>query len=187
MPERVEIRRQFKDSTVNSLGSCVFSCPVIVPLAKKPKGIKQLKELALAYSRTVHPDLPEYARCIKSYNDRTANSLTRCVIDFLRFSGFQAERINCTGKMIDNTEIMTDVLGDRRSIGSVKWLPSSGQKGTADISATIRGKSVKIEVKMKDKQSEAQKKYQSDIERAGGHYWLIRSFDEFLSFYNELL
>jgi hypothetical protein len=153
----------------------------------KSDGIKQLREMAYAYSRAKHPTLPEHARSIHTYSDKTANGLTRAVIDFLRFSGFQAERINCTGKMIDNTQIMTDVLGDRRSIGSVKWVPTSGQKGTADISAVICGRAVKIEIKMKDKQSEAQKKYQEDIERAGGVYWLIRSFDKFLEYYNDLI
>jgi hypothetical protein len=151
-------------------------------------GLKELKELAIAHSREKHPTLPLSALSTRPYNDRTANALTCCVIDFLRFSGFQAERINCTGKMIDNTQIMTDVLGDRRSIGSVKWLPSSGQKGTADISATINGRAVKIEVKIgKDRQSENQKKYQTDVEKAGGLYWIVRSFEEFLNYYNELV
>jgi len=154
----------------------------------KSEGIMQLREMALAHSRAKHPTLPESARTISNYSDRTANGLTRSVIDFLRFSGHQSERINCTGKMIDNTQIMTDVLGDRRSIGSVKWLPSSGQKGTADISSVIFGRAVKIEIKIgKDRQSEDQKKYQADIERAGGLYWLIRTFDEFLEYYNELI
>lgn len=155
---------------------------------KKSEGIKQLKDLALAHSRAVRPSLPEYARTIHNYSDRTANGLTRAIIDFLRFSGFQAERINCNGKMIDNTEVMTDVLGDRRSIGSVKWLPSSGQKGTADISSVIFGRAVKIEIKIgKDIQSNFQKKYQADIERAGGLYWLVKSFDQFLDLYNDLI
>lgn len=153
----------------------------------RSEGIKTLKELALAHSRTLHPTMPDYARSIRTYSDKTANGLTRCIIDFLNFSGLQAERINCTGKMIDNTEVMTDTLGDRRSIGSVKWLPTSGQKGTADISATIWGKSVKIEVKMKDRQSDVQHKYQLQVERAGGIYLLVRNFDEFLDCYNELI
>ena len=146
--------------------------------------LAQLKSLALAHSRRKHPGLPEYARCTKKYSDKTANGLTKCIIDFLTFSGHQAERINCTGRPIDNTKIITDVLGDMRRIGSVKWLPTSGQKGTSDISATIWGRSVKIEVKMKDRQSEAQKKYQEQIERAGGLYWIVRSFAEFMNYYN---
>jgi hypothetical protein len=150
------------------------------------KGLEKLRELAMAHSRALHPLMPEYARSIRNYSDKTANGLTKCGIDWLRFSGWQAERINCTGKMVDNTKIITDVLGDRRSIGSVKWLPTSGQKGTADISAVIRGRAVKIEVKMKDRQSPDQIEYQRQIEQSGGLYWLVRSFDEFLNFYNEL-
>jgi len=65
---------------------------------QKSDGIKQLRELALANSRAKHPTLPDAARTVHNYSDRTANGLTRAVIDFLRFSGFQAERINCTGK-----------------------------------------------------------------------------------------
>jgi hypothetical protein len=158
------------------------------PEKARSEGIKQLKEMALAHSRSAHPGFPDYARTIHNYSDRTANGLTRAIIDFLRFSGHQAERINCVGKMIDNTQIMTDVLGDKRSIGSVRWLPSSGQKGTADISCVIYGRAVKIEIKIgKDRQSEDQKRYQSDIERAGGLYWLVKTFDQFIDLYNELL
>lgn len=155
---------------------------------QKSEGLPMLRDLALAHSRSKHPSLPDYARTIHNYSDRTANGLTRAVIDFLRISGHQAERINCTGKMVDNTKIMTDVLGDKRSIGSVRWLPSSGQKGTADVSCVIYGRAIKIEIKIgKDRQSEDQKKYQSDIERAGGLYFIIKSFDQFMDLYNELL
>jgi hypothetical protein len=151
------------------------------------EALKQLKDLALLDSKQRHPSLPEYARCTRNYSDKTANGLTKCIIDFLRFSGWQAERINCTGRPIDNTKIVTDILGDSRKIGSIKWLPTSGQKGTSDISAVIKGIAVKIEVKIRDRQSEDQKSYQLTIERAGGRYWLVRSFEEFLNFYNGLL
>jgi hypothetical protein len=150
------------------------------------EGLKLLRELAIAHSKALYPTMPEYARCIRTYNPRTANGLTKCIIDWLRFNGHQAERINCTGKMIDNTKVMTDVLGDRRTIGSVKWLPTSGQRGTADVSAVIRSRAVKIEVKMKDRQSPDQAEYQKQVEAAGGVYWICHSFDEFLSYYNEL-
>jgi hypothetical protein len=156
-------------------------------VAKMPEGIKQLKDLAIAHSRTKYPTMPEYARCSRNYTDRTANGLTRCIIDYLNFAGQQAERINSTGRPIDNTKIVKDVLGSSRRIGSMKWIPGTGQKGTADISATIHGKSVKIEVKIKDKQSEAQKIYQAQIERAGGFYWICRSFEEFLNNYNSIV
>jgi len=155
--------------------------------SEKSEAIKLLKELALADSKVKYPNMPEYARCTKSYNDRTANGLTRCIIDFLNFSDHQAERINSTGRPIDNTKVITDVLGSQRRIGSMKWIPGSGQKGTADISATINGRSVKIEVKIKDRQSEDQKKYEQAVIRAGGLYWICRSFEEFMNYYNKML
>jgi len=128
--------------------------------------------------------MPEYARSGKKYRDNTANGLTQCVIDWIRLNGYQAERINCTGRYIDNSQVFTDVVGRTRSIGSGQWLPSSGTKGTADISAVIRGRAVKIEIKMKDRQSEDQKRYQAEIERAGGVYLLIHSLTEFVQWYN---
>jgi hypothetical protein len=69
-----------------------------------------------------------------------------------------------------------------------KYTPSTGTKGSADISATIRGRSVKIEVKYgKDKQSEVQHRYQQSIEQAGGTYYIARNFDDFIEFYYDFL
>jgi len=155
------------------------------PPYKKSESVKLLEQLANDEARRKHPDMPFLAP--RLYRDNTANSLTKAIIDFLRLSGWQAERINCTGRPIDQSKVITDVLGDSRRIGSVKWLPTSGQKGTADISAVIQGRAVKIEIKMRDRQSEDQKAYQTSVERAGGLYWLVRSFDEFMNYYNQLI
>jgi preprotein translocase subunit SecA len=152
----------------------------------KSAGIMRLREMALADNRMRHPDFPELARSVRSYSDRTANGLTKCIIDYLNLSRHQAERINSSGRPIDRTKIVTDVLGSKRRIGSMKWIPGAGTKGTADISATINGRSVKIEVKMKDRQSPDQKRYEEQVIRAGGLYWIVRSFEEFLNRYNEL-
>lgn len=156
------------------------------------EGLTQLKQLAIAHSRKTHPDLPDYARCTRSYSDKTANGLQRAIIDFLVFSGHQCERIAVTGRYIDNTKVVTDCLGHKRKIGSGKWIKGSMQPGSADLSATIRNKSglgisVKIEVKIKDYQSDSQKVYQEQIERAGGIYMIIRSFPDFLRQYKELI
>lgn len=150
------------------------------------KGIAQLRELALQASRWKHPTMPEQWRCTHNYTDKTANGLTKCILDWCRFNSYQAERIAVTGRYIDNTKIVTDVLGNKRRIGSGKWIRPSMQKGASDLSIIIRGHAIKCEVKMKDKQSEAQKQYQAGVEMAGGKYWLVRSFDEFLNYFNEL-
>jgi F0F1-type ATP synthase alpha subunit len=145
--------------------------------------LKQLSDLQHAYacSRTKMPT--DYVVRTK-YNDTTANGLTKCVTDYINFSGGQAERISNTGRYIDESRIVTDVLGNRKKIGSGKYIKGTGTNGTADISATFKGKSIKIEIKMKDKQSEAQKEYQQAIERAGGIYFICHNFDEFLEKFN---
>ena len=145
--------------------------------------LKQLSDLQHAYacSRTKLP--PDYVVRTK-YNDSTANGLTKCVIDYINLSGGQAERISNTGRYIDESKIVTDVLGNRKKIGSGKYIKGTGTNGTADISATYKGKSIKIEIKMKDKQSEAQKEYQQSIERAGGVYFICHNFEEFLDKFN---
>lgn len=101
------------------------------------------------------------------YEDRTANGLTRCVIDWIVLHGGQAERINTMGRPITTPN-------------GIRWLRSTSTVGSADISATIKGRSVKIEIKIgRDRQNAAQKQYQRDIENAGGIYLIVKSFDEF--------
>lgn len=113
--------------------------------------------------------------------DKTANGLTKLIIKWCELHGYQAERISVTGRAKDDTKVITDVLGRRRQIGSVKWLPSTMTKGSADISATIKGRSVKIEVKIgQDRQSDAQIKYQKSVEAAGGVYMIAKTFDQFV-------
>jgi hypothetical protein len=148
---------------------------------------KELIKLKMASSQAKHPNM--HPDCIPRpvYSDKTANGLTKMVIDWITLNGGQAERISNMGRYIDSSKVVTNVLGQRIKIGSGKFIPGAGTNGTADISAIIKGKSVKIEVKMKDKQSEAQKKYQESVERAGGIYYIVRSFDDFMEKYISLL
>ncbi|MCY4781690.1 hypothetical protein ORI89_18715 [Sphingobacterium sp. UT-1RO-CII-1] len=114
----------------------------------------------------------------KSYSvSKPANRLTNQIVDFLQLLGYQAERINTMGVMRDNRQQVTDVLGRTKMIGSTTWTRGGSTAGSADISATIEGMSVKIEVKIDtDKQSDKQKKYQQDVEAAGGVYYIARDF-----------
>ena len=115
------------------------------------------------------------------YKDSTANGLTKAIIDFLTYSGWQAERINTMGTPRTKRATCGKVLG-------VTWTPGTSTPGSADISATIKGRSVKIEVKIgKDRQSEAQKRYQEKIESAGGTYYIATNFDDFKIFYDKFV
>lgn len=118
----------------------------------------------------------------------SANALTKSVIKFLQLSKHQAERISNEGRVINTTSQYTDVLGHVKTTGGYKRIPSSMTKGTADISATIKGYSVKIEIKYgKDRVSKEQLKYQLDVRSAGGQYWLVRTFDDFYEQYTEFM
>lgn len=149
--------------------------------------LRHLRELHISDSKLKHPDLP-YHSC-KDFKVSKAAGLTQATIYFLRLKGAQAERVSSTGRYLDNSVKVTNVLGQTRILGSGKWIPGSSTKGTADISATIPNKdgigvSVKIEVKIgKDKQSEAQRKYQESVERAAGIYLLISSLSQLMNWY----
>lgn len=152
------------------------------------KAVDHLRKMAADELRRKHTAYPiGLTLPVKAYNDKTANGLTRCVIDFLKFNGWQAERINTTGRPVDHRQIVTNVIGQQRQIGSVEWIRSGSTPGSADISATIRGRSVKIEVKCKatgdNYQSEGQKLYQQQIEAAGGLYYIARDFQSFMEWY----
>ena len=98
-----------------------------------------------------------------------ANTLTKQIIKFIQLNGGQAERVNNIARKIGN-----------------RFVKSNMTKGTADIHCTIKGRSVKIEVKIgNDKQSDAQKLYQQSIESAGGIYYIAKDFDSFYVWYNK--
>jgi len=155
------------------------------------KGFDELKKLALKATRNKYPSVPDHALPRKKYTDKNTNGLTKAIIEWINLNGFQAERINSMGRRIDKRKKVKDVLGNERMIGSVKWIKSTSQTGTADISATIKGKSVKIEVKCLNTgdnyQSPEQKLYQKQIEQAGGVYVIARTFQGFYEWYCEFV
>ena len=143
------------------------------PHYRKPQAVRELERMALDHFRRDHPNFPEYAIPPQSYRDNTANGLTKCIVDYIRHNGGQAERVATIG------------MPEQRG-GRIVWRKSNTTKGSVDISATIAGRSVKIEVKIGlDHQSEAQRRYQASIERAGGLYFVAKDFTTFVEWYSE--
>lgn len=139
------------------------------PAYKKPDAVKRLEQAKGG-----------------TYRDDTANGLTRCIVDYIKLKGGQAERVNTMGVPLDTRCEVTDIMGHRRTIGGIEWRKGGGTVGSADISATIRGRSVKIEVKVgRDRQSPAQREYQRQVEQSGGLYYIARNFTDFLHWYHE--
>jgi len=151
------------------------------------KALDILKNLKIEEHKKKFPSIPKYAIPKPKYSDTTANGLTKCIIDFVNMKGYLAERTNTMGRVIDGRKTYTDAIGQKKTIGSMKYIPSTGMVGSSDIKVYINGKIIAVEVKMKDKQSEAQKQYQSRIEQAGGQYWIVRNFEEFYNKYINLI
>lgn len=149
---------------------------------KKPETIRQLEAEIFELKKLKYPTVPYLTK--QEYTDKTANGLTRAICDFIRLNKGQAERINSMGRPVDRRQTFIDVVGIKRTIGNIEWMPGTTTAGTADISATIAGRSVKIEVKIgTDRQSEAQRKYQKNIETAGGIYYIAKDFTSFVEWY----
>lgn len=147
---------------------------------------KLLEELYLKHTKSNYHNFPEFAIPPEKFSDATANDLTKTICKFITYIGGQAERISNQGQYRDNTKVVTDVLGRKRTIGSGTWTKGQGTNGTADISAIYRGKSYKIEVKIgKDRMSQAQLRYKQDVERAGAIYIIARNFDDFINEFRE--
>ena len=114
---------------------------------------------------------------------RKANGLTQAIVKFLLWNGHRATRISSSGRIVKGPQ--------RQPSGTVltvsKYIPGQTRKGTADISATIKGRSVMWEVKVgKDRPSPDQLREQELEERAGGRYFFTHTFEEFLNQYDSL-
>jgi hypothetical protein len=99
-----------------------------------------------------------------------ANGLTKYITNFLFWKGHRATRVNVQGRIVNG-----------------KWIPSSTRKGSSDISATIKGRSVMIEIKVgSDRPRSEQLQEQERERRSGGIYEFIRTADEFLELYDKI-
>jgi hypothetical protein len=113
----------------------------------------------------------------------TSNGLTKFIVNYINWSGGNATRINTSGRMIDTT-----VRGSGTQRFRVKrWIKSTTRRGTADVSSTIMGLSVKWEIKVgKDKPSREQLDEQRREQAAGGRYFFVKTPEEFFILYDNL-
>lgn len=153
-----------------------------------PTTRKRITAVLTNADREKYPNTPTHYIPQPKVSEGSANDITKTVIAFLKAEGHQAERISTTGRYIDTRVDYTDALGHKRQVGSGKWIKGSGTRGSADISCTIKGQSLKIEIKYgKDRQSEDQKVYQANVEQAQGRYWIVRDLDGFINEYDKLM
>lgn len=120
----------------------------------------------------------------KTLKPSTANGLTTIICNYLKWIGYRATRINVSGRLVE--KLTMEESGNK--FMTKKYIKSSTRKGSADISSTIKGKSVMWEVKVgRDKPSDAQIAEQRRERRAGGEYFFVHNTDEFFTLYDHLV
>jgi hypothetical protein len=150
----------------------------------KKENKQRIQALEWEHLKAKHPLVPEHCLAKTAWSDKTANGLTKMIVSFIQMSGYQAERINTMGTY-RAAKKYTNMDGVTRTVGKGSWTRSGSTPGSADISATIKGRSVKIEVKIgRDSQSQLQKAYQQAVENAGGTYIIAKDFDQFIEWYD---
>lgn len=137
---------------------------------KKPEAIRELEALAMDEARQKHPGMPFLAP--RTYRDDSANELTKAITKYIDLKGGWATRVNNQGTF-------------SRKLG--RYIPSTSKRGLADIMATYKGRSLHIEIKAgRDSQSEYQRKVQSEVNQAGGLYFLAHNFTEFKQWFDNI-
>ena len=133
--------------------------------------LEHLCQLADQSKAAKHPTLPAYARVKAKYSDRSANDLTRCIVDYLTLSGHFATRLQSTGTY-------------RADLN--RYIPSQQRRGLPDVYAVVHGRAVHVEIKIKDRLSDDQKQAISDLQQAGASVFVARDFQGFYDWFNAL-
>lgn len=110
--------------------------------------------------------------CQPKYPDvRKANGLTLFICNYVNWMGYRATRITTTGR----------VVGGRYIFGQTR-------RGTADVSATIKGKAVMIEIKVgADRPSKYQLAEQEKERKSGGIYEFVSNPEQFFELYDYVI
>lgn len=147
--------------------------------------LQLLQDLDYRHKRETYKNVPPHAIARPRLNDKTANGLTQCILRWLTLHGHWCTRVNTTGRMLKGAQVV-DVIGRTRVMAG-KWIPGTTRKGTADIHGSINGKHVSIEVKIgRDTMSTYQHKTKQAIESSGGLYFVAKSFDSFMQWYDKV-
>lgn len=132
------------------------------------------------WNRKQYPSFPDvehtsivYGKRAKKYTDQNTNGLTECIIDYVKFIGGFANRINTQGTW------------DKR-IG--KYRRATTQKGTPDIDIIYNSKPIKVEVKCaatKDTLKQHQKDIHQKLRAAGAIVYIATDFIGFYTWFNQ--
>jgi len=143
--------------------------------------LKDLTELKFKHDREEHPNVPLYATPRKSFTDKTANGLSTAIKTFCDVSGVMCQRTGNEGRYRPGKNVV-DVIGRTRVMKGT-WLPGQNN-GQGDLSITMKGRIHWVEIKIgNDRQSDAQKTFESQVKKAGATYDIVKSWEDFYKIY----
>lgn len=124
----------------------------------------------------------------------SAKGLKTICCNFAKWTGNHLEPTNNVGIVKDNREIITDVIGRQKQIGSIEYRKSGMNKGTSDIKGHLKPVlqrfpvPVYIEIKAgKDYMKEDQKNYKEKITSTGAFHCIVKKPEDFFAFYDYIL
>lgn len=129
--------------------------------------LQHLNTIADLRKAEKHPNVPH--RVKSKYSDKSANDLTRCIVDYCNLTGHFATRLSSTGTY-------------RADVG--KYIPSQQRLGLPDVFSVIGGRAVFIKVKIgADRLSDVQKATIADLQKAGALVYVAKDFAGFLQWF----
>ncbi|GAB3931867.1 VRR-NUC domain-containing protein [Larkinella terrae] len=131
--------------------------------------LQNLNALADQRKATKHPSFPAKYTPLSKYNDRDANGLTRCIVDYLNLSGYFSTRLASTGTY------RTDLQ---------RFVSSQQKAGLPDVFGVVEGHAVFVEVKVgKDRLSDVQKQTITQLKQAGAWVYVADNFQGFYDWF----
>lgn len=117
------------------------------------------------------------------FKETCANDIEKAIEKFAIMAGFLAERTKTVGRKMPAKVIQT--AHGTLTVSKEKFVTSTSRKGSSDMKLLIPEIGyVACEIKYgKDTQKDNQKEYQRDVEKNGGIYIIVKTFEEFLVWY----
>ena len=132
--------------------------------------LSRLEALADTYKAKRSPNFPAQYIPRSKYSDKTANDLTRAVIDCFYYHSHFSTRLASTGTYRADLK---------------KFIPSQQRSGLPDVFAIVSGRAVFVEIKIgSDTLSEVQKETIQAIEKAGAAVFIAKDFASFWQWFN---
>ncbi len=131
----------------------------------KPDSVKRLEADYFEWKYR-NSTIPDHCRVKPHFRDDTSNGLAKCIEVWTKVNNAFYQRQNSQGQFDPR-------LG--------RWRKSGTTAGIADVQVTHKGRVYNFEIKIgRDHQSDRQKAVENRIKSAGGHYAIVKSFDDFL-------